>query len=60
MLFSACYLGYKIIGTSKIQRLDQLDMDTGRREMDRIMWNEYRQYSGPYRERAKKLFTWLY
>lgn len=60
MLFSACYLGYKLIGTSKIQRLDQLDMDTGRREMDRIIWNEYRQYSGPYRERAKKLFTWLY
>lgn len=60
MLFTGCYIGYKIIGTSKIQRLDQLDMDTGRREMDRVMWNEYRQYSGPYRERAKKLFSWLY
>lgn len=60
MLFAGCYAGYKIIGTSKIQRLDQLDMDTGRREMDRVIWDEYRQYSGPYRERIKKLFTWLY
>lgn len=60
MLFAACYIGYKTIGTSKIQRLDQIDMDTGRRETDRITWKEYRQYSGPYRERAKKLFTWLY
>lgn len=60
MLFAACYIGYKTIGTSKIQRLDQLDMDTGRRETDRMIWTEYKQYSGPYRERVKKLFTWLY
>lgn len=60
MLFAACYIGYKTIGTSKIQRLDQIDMDTGRRETDRMIWKEYKQYSGPYRERAKKLITWLY
>ncbi|QLL31947.1 hypothetical protein HG536_0C01140 [Torulaspora globosa] len=60
MLFAACYIGYKTIGTSKIQRLDQIDMDTGRRETDRMIWTEYKQYSGPYRERAKRLFTWLY
>ncbi|GAV50371.1 hypothetical protein ZYGR_0U02270 [Zygosaccharomyces rouxii] len=60
ILFVVCYLGYKMIGTSKIQRLDQLDMDTGRREMDRVIWNEYRQYSGPYRERLKYLFNWLF
>ncbi|AQZ15892.1 SSY1 (YDR160W) [Zygosaccharomyces parabailii] len=60
IIFVVCYVGYKIIGTSKIQRLDQLDMDTGRREMDRVIWNEYRQYSGPYREKLKHLFNWLY
>lgn len=60
IIFVVCYVGYKIIGTSKIQRLDQLDMDTGRREMDRVIWNEHRQYSGPYHERLKHLFNWLY
>lgn len=60
ILFIVCYVGYKMIGTSKIQRLNQLDMDTGRREMDRVIWNEYRQYSGPYRERLKHLINWLY
>lgn len=60
ILFVVCYLGYKMIGTSKIQRLDQLDMDTGRREMDRVIWNEHRQYSGPYHEKLKYLFNWLF
>lgn len=60
ILFIVCYLGYKMIGTSKIQRLDQLDMDTGRREMDRVIWNESRQYSGTYRERLKYLISWLF
>lgn len=43
MIFCICYVGYKIIGTSKIQRLDHLDMDTGRREIDRMIWTEHRQ-----------------
>lgn len=45
MIFSVCYIGYKIIGTSKVQRLDHLDMDTGRREIDRMIWTEHRQYN---------------
>lgn len=60
ILFTICYIGYKIMGTSKIQRLDQLDMDSGRREMDRSIWDEHQQYSGPYRERLKRLVNWLY
>ncbi|KAJ9569101.1 Amino acid permease [Nakaseomyces glabratus] len=59
ILFGVCYLGYKLISTSKIQRLDQLDLDTGRREIDRILWTEHRQYRGPYSERLKKLYNWL-
>lgn len=60
ILFIVCYFGYKTIGTSKIQRLDQLDMDTGRRETDRVIWNESQQYSGPYREKLKYLINWLF
>lgn len=59
MFFFISYTAYKVLGTSKIQRLDQLDMDSGRREMDRTDWNEHSQYLGTYRERAKKLVTWL-
>ncbi|CAI4058320.1 hypothetical protein SKDZ_04G3730 [Saccharomyces kudriavzevii ZP591] len=59
MFFFTSYTTYKIFGTSKIQRLDQLDMDSGRREMDRTDWTEHSQYLGTYSERAKKLVTWL-
>lgn len=59
MFFFISYTAYKVLGTSKIQRLDQLDMDSGRREMDRTDWTEHSQYLGTYRERAKKLVTWL-
>lgn len=41
IIFCVCYVGFKIVRTSKIQRLDQLDMDTGRREMDRMIWTEH-------------------
>lgn len=59
MIFCVCYISYRIFSTSKIQRLDQLDLDTGRREIDRILWTEHRQYRGPYSERLKKLYNWL-
>lgn len=57
MVFICCYTGYKIFGTSKIQRLDRLDMDTGRREMDRMIWSEHRQYSKPFWKRALKFWS---
>lgn len=52
MIFISCYIGYKIVGTSKIQRLDRLDMDTGRREMDKMIWSEHRQYNKPFWKRV--------
>ncbi|KAL3231621.1 SPS-sensor component SSY1 [Nakaseomyces bracarensis] len=59
IIFCVCYLSYRIFSSSKIQRLDQLDLDTGRREIDRILWTEHRQYRGPYSEKLKKLYNWL-
>lgn len=60
MIFVTLYSLYKVFGTSKIQRLDQLDLDTGRREMDRIIWIEHRQYNGSYAHSLKKFVTWLF
>lgn len=57
MIFSTCYLGFKIFGTSKLQRLDQLDMDTGRRELDRMFWTEHNQHNCNLREKMKQFFT---
>ncbi|CCK68172.1 Ssy1p KNAG_0A05040 [Huiozyma naganishii CBS 8797] len=54
LICGVCYLGYKIFCTSKIQRLDQLDMDTGRRELDRMKWVENQQYSGGVINRFKQ------
>lgn len=58
MIFTGCYLGFKIFGTSKVQRLDQLDMDTGRRELDRVMWTEHNQYNYKLREKVENFFSW--
>lgn len=57
MIFTCCYIGYKIVGTSKIQRLDRLDMDTGRREMDRMIWSEHRQYNIPLWKRVLEFWS---
>ncbi|AGO13701.1 AaceriAGL171Wp [[Ashbya] aceris (nom. inval.)] len=59
IFFTISYFAYKLFGASKIQSLEQLDMDTGRREMDRMIWDEHRQYSGSMWERFKCVITWL-
>ncbi|KAH3676439.1 hypothetical protein WICMUC_002070 [Wickerhamomyces mucosus] len=40
ILFVFFYLGYKFKRSSRIRRLDQLDLDSGRREMDRMIWDD--------------------
>ncbi|CCH43091.1 General amino acid permease [Wickerhamomyces ciferrii] len=59
MLFVICFAGYKIFGSSRIHRLDQLDLDSGRREMDRIIWDEDKNYSSSFTEIFKKCIGWL-
>ncbi|ONH64988.1 SPS-sensor component SSY1 [Cyberlindnera fabianii] len=59
MLFVICYVGYKLVRSSKIHRLDQLDLDSGRREMDRIIWDEEKYYVSSVGEIFKKVISWL-
>lgn len=49
-LFIACYFGFKIIKRTKIERLDQVDLDSGRREIDRVIWEDEKNYSNNFRE----------
>lgn len=44
ILFVLLFIGYKVLKTTKIQPLDQLDLDTGRREVDSIVWAEKREF----------------
>lgn len=40
ILLTLCYIAYKVIRRTKIHRVDQMDLDSGRREIDRIVWEE--------------------
>ncbi|GMM29821.1 Ssy1 protein [Martiniozyma asiatica (nom. inval.)] len=39
-LFIACYGGYRLFRRTKVHKLDQIDLDSGRREIDRIIWED--------------------
>ncbi|SCV04580.1 LAMI_0H17282g1_1 [Lachancea mirantina] len=60
MFFGLCYIGYKLFRTSKLQKLEQLDLDSGRREIDRTIWKEHTEYSGSLKERLSKFVTWMF
>ena len=49
-LFILCYLGWWILRRSKIERLDQIDLDSGRREIDRVIWEDERYYASNFKE----------
>lgn len=60
MLFSICYIGYKLLRGSKLHRLDQIDLDSGRREIDRVIWEDERNYSSNLREILRKGINLLF
>ncbi|ESW96506.1 hypothetical protein KL918_000460 [Ogataea parapolymorpha] len=49
-----CYIMYKIFRRTRIHRLDQLDLDSGRREIDRIIWEDDTHYASNFREIISK------
>lgn len=59
ILFIVLYLGYAWIGGSKISKLDQIDLDSGRREMDLIKWQEKLDYTLNIKEFALKILSYL-
>lgn len=44
--FVVLYVAYKVIKGSRIRSLEQLDYDSGRTEMDRVLWELGRTYNG--------------
>ncbi|ODQ82360.1 hypothetical protein BABINDRAFT_158973 [Babjeviella inositovora NRRL Y-12698] len=57
ILFVLGFLGYKFIRGTKIHRLDQLDLDSGRRGIDKIIWEEDRfKSNASFKQTAFKIF----
>ncbi|SCU95213.1 LANO_0E09648g1_1 [Lachancea nothofagi CBS 11611] len=59
VLFVLLYLAYGWMKGSKIDKIEQLDLDSGRREMDRVIWKEDLDYSLNLKEAFNKLLTYL-
>lgn len=49
-LFVFCYIFYKVLKQTKVQRLDQIDLDSGRREIDRVIWEDEKYYASNFKE----------
>ncbi|ODV63957.1 uncharacterized protein ASCRUDRAFT_78923 [Ascoidea rubescens DSM 1968] len=59
MLFILCYFGYKYCYGTKILRLDQIQLDIGRKENDKIFWEENRAYSKNLSEKIMKFLHYF-
>ncbi|EGV65728.1 transcriptional regulator of multiple amino acid permease [Yamadazyma tenuis ATCC 10573] len=45
IIFAVCYIVYKFIYGTRIRSLETLDFDSGRREMDRFIWDGNKDYN---------------
>lgn len=45
IIFAICYIVYKFVYGSRIPSLETLDFDSGRREMDRYIWDGNKDYN---------------
>ncbi|KAH3902166.1 uncharacterized protein SCODWIG_02593 [Saccharomycodes ludwigii] len=59
LLFFVLYIGYSLIKRSGINKLEELDLDSGRKEMDRIIWEEDKDYSPNLKELLHKVFSYI-
>lgn len=58
-VFFILYFGYTWVKGSNINNLEQIDLDSGRREMDRIIWKEDVDYSLNLKEFLHKVFSYV-
>lgn len=59
-LFLACYLVYWIFRRTKIHKLDQIDLDSGRREIDMIIWEDEKNYSYNLKEMFERVMSFIF
>lgn len=59
VIFVVLYVGYSIVRNSSIHHLEQIDLDSGRREMDRVLWIEDANYTLNVREVFHEIFSYV-
>lgn len=57
IIFVICYVVYKFVYGTRIPSLETLDFDTGRREMDRYIWDGHKDYNS--RSLKEVLHKWV-
>lgn len=53
--FFMVFLVYKMVYNTRVRRLDQIDLDTGRKEMDKVVWEENMMGGGGFKRWASKI-----
>lgn len=56
----AVYFIYKLIYKTRVKKLHQIDLDTGRKESDREDWEEAKVYKGTKTEWLKKVKEYVF
>lgn len=60
ILFAVLYLAYRLVRGTHIPSLETLDFDSGRREMDRLIWDGGREYNTrSFKDMAHKVMSFL-
>lgn len=60
MVFAVLYVGYRVVTGSRTPSLEMLDFDSGRREMDRYVWDAGREFNiRSFKEVTQKVISTL-
>lgn len=60
IVFAVLYVGYRLVRGTRIPTLDTLDFDSGRTELDRVIWDRGREYdAGNFKDLTQKWMSFL-
>ncbi|KAL6945100.1 hypothetical protein ACO0QE_002545 [Hanseniaspora vineae] len=59
VVFLVLFLGFAIFRYANVWKLEEIDLDTGRRELDREIWVEDRDYLPTFRELLVKILSYI-
>lgn len=59
LVFFILFLGFAIFRYANVWKLEEIDLDTGRRELDREIWVEDRDYLPTFRELLVKILSYV-
>ncbi|GMM34294.1 Ssy1 protein [Saccharomycopsis crataegensis] len=60
IVFLVSYFAYKFVKGTKILKIDQIQLDIGRKESDKTIWEETKAYSSNFQEKFKQVCSYLF